>query len=437
MYRLLKNRVWMLFWVGNIWQELGIALFRVVGMAAVYEVSGSVMQTAGVMVASTLPPFLFGSFSGAIVDRYPRKWVMVTMDIVRGGAIWLLLLFVDSSGNLSVWGTYLIMVLMGAATTFYTPARQAMIPSLVEDEEIVSANSFNMAVLPLSWAIGFSVGGYLFTQFGLLVMVTLTAACYVTAALFTLFVKPQRTVSSNESEEDVPITQAIKDGFVYMRKHEMARVLTTMEFLEHIPHGIWTDVLLLVFATDVLANGLENGLESGSVVWGQINGIFFAAMCVGVLLSMSMVKTIARMPGWMVIGNAFLNFALTFIFALSTDSNFAILLALLFGIPFALRDVAQDSLLQTTVDHDVMGRVYAFREMGRSVLFMISGLFFSWMVGSGTMSIRAVYVTAALLYLLTALYALSSKALRESKIKSKKAVGQANLSTSCDLPATI
>ena len=86
-----------------------------------------------------------------------------------------------------------------------------------------------------------------------------------------------------------------------------------------------------------------------------------------------------------------------------------------FGPPFAIRDVAQDSLLQGTVEGGQLGRVYATREMLRNVVFMFAGIFFAWL--SDFVSIRMIYVTGGIIYMLTGFYALSNKALRESKIR--------------------
>jgi hypothetical protein len=92
----------------------------------------------------------------------------------------------------------------------------------------------------------------------------------------------------------------------------------------------------------------------------------------------------------------------------------AVGLAFVFGPPFAIRDVAQDSLLQGTVEDGQLGRVYATREMLRNVVFMFAGIFFAWL--SDFVPIRMIYVTGGIIYILTGFYALSNKALRESKL---------------------
>jgi hypothetical protein len=61
-----------------------------------------------------------------------------------------------------------------------------------------------------------------------------------------------------------------------------------------------------------------------------------------------------------------------------------------------------------------LGRIYATREMLRNVVFMFAGIFFAWL--SDFVPIRMIYVTGGIIYILTGFYALSNKALRESKL---------------------
>ena len=92
----------------------------------------------------------------------------------------------------------------------------------------------------------------------------------------------------------------------------------------------------------------------------------------------------------------------------------AVLVSFTFGIPSALRDVAQDSLLQGTVNEAMLGRIYATREMLRNITFVVSILAFAWLADQ--ISIRQIYVLGGLLYIGTAVYALASNSLRHSKL---------------------
>ncbi|MCK5924122.1 MAG: MFS transporter [Methylococcales bacterium] len=210
-----------------------------------------------------------------------------------------------------------------------------------------------------------------------------------------------------EKAEQPPILRQFKDGFVYLREHRLGRALVTMEIFEHIPHGIWSAALLLVF--------VESALNGDTTDWGNFNASFFFGLLGGSIIATMLTKAIARRPGWFIILNAFLSAALTWAFAVSGNILFAIIVAMAFGVPFALRDVAQNSLLQANVDNKMLGRVFALRETGLSVMFMFSSLFFAAL--ADFVEIRTIYLIGAVLYLGTTIYALGNKALRESRIE--------------------
>lgn len=111
---------------------------------------------------------------------------------------------------------------------------------------------------------------------------------------------------------------------------------------------------------------------------------------------------------------------LTFAYALSSTVVLAIIVSMAFGPPFALRDVAQDSLLQTSVEAHMLGRIYALREMFSRMAFLIGGLIFSQL--ADTIGIREVYLVTGALYGLTALYTYLNSVLRQSRVTESVAV---------------
>ena len=92
---------------------------------------------------------------------------------------------------------------------------------------------------------------------------------------------------------------------------------------------------------------------------------------------------------------------------------FALSLSVLFGPPSSIRDVAQDALLQTTVSEDMLGRVYALRGTFKSLMLMLSGILFAWLADA--IPIRMIYITGGIMYVLTAIYAMSYSSLRRSQ----------------------
>jgi MFS family permease len=143
---------------------------------------------------------------------------------------------------------------------------------------------------------------------------------------------------------------------------------------------------------------------------------YSAGMILGSVGALAVGYWLRRYPGRIIVVNACASGLLTLAFAGSQTVWMAAALAFVFGPPNALRDVAQDSLLQATVEEGQLGRVYATQEMLRNVVFMVAGILFAWL--SDLLPIRTIYVTGGIAYILTGFYALSNRALRESRMDS-------------------
>lgn len=99
-------------------------------MVTIFERTGSALQTAGVLVANTLPQFLLDPFAGAVVDATSRRRMLLFMDLLRALLVGLLLLFVRPDG-FNLWGIYAIVAGLSAATTLYNPARHQVAEDLL------------------------------------------------------------------------------------------------------------------------------------------------------------------------------------------------------------------------------------------------------------------------------------------------------------------
>lgn len=402
-----RNRNFLLLWLAQVVSGTGDVFYTIGVMVHVFEQTGSALQTTGVLVSQSLPRFLLGPVAGAAVDQYPRRRVMIAMDIVRAVLVGLLLLFVGR-GEINLWGIYFVVAGIAAASTFYQPARIAIIPSIVVRNDLVQANSIMVGTMQGTMALGYMLGGLLALRLEFAAFVVFDLVTFLVAAFLTFWIRNEKRRAGDMGEKpaSVPLLQSIQDGYAYLKEDPVVRPLVVMEVLEHIPHGIWTSALMLVF--------VEKALNANVDAWGFMSALYFGGMIVGAVLASLAAKRLERRPGLIISGNAVASGVLTLLYSLSPTAVFASLLAFFFGPPNAVRDVVQDTLLQTTADEEMLGRVYAMREMFRWITFMGAGLVFAWL--ADRMSIRAIYLAGGVMYLGTAVYAYANKALRNSQI---------------------
>jgi MFS family permease len=405
-WSLLRNRSFVLLWAAKILSTLGNELFNIGVMVTIFEQTGSALQTAGVLVARMVPALLLGPAAGVIIDRYPRRLVLVGMNLAQALMLGTLFL-VGGTEPVSTWAGYAIVIGLATAQTFYRPAQQAILPDLVAKSELVRANSLLMGSDQAILMASYAVGGVLILQFGTGPLVVISLATYLLGAAATaLIVSPGRVAAGGRHGLDVPFLRALWDGLIYVRDHPLARPLVVMETLEHWPHGIWISALMLVFTREAL--------QAGTQAWGYQGAAFFAGQLVGALAAVIVSERLARRAGWVIIVSAFLYSLLTLAYAVSPSVPFAVFISFIFGPPSAVRDVTQDALLQATASPELMGRVYATRDTLARISYMLAGVAFAWLADQ--VSVRWVYLIGGVMYVGTALYALSSSAIRHSRI---------------------
>ncbi len=151
---LLRNRDFLLLWVGQMVSAIGDWIIVAVLFAYVDQISvGRSYAISLMMLAKFLPAVLLGFLAGVIIDRLDRKRTLIMCDLSRA----LLVLALPFATNLP-----LICVLVFVIETFtiiYGPAKDASIPDLVEPEQLTNANSMNMLTLYASMAFGTAIAG--------------------------------------------------------------------------------------------------------------------------------------------------------------------------------------------------------------------------------------------------------------------------------------
>jgi hypothetical protein len=215
---------------------LGDGLFLVALAWQVYTLSDAPTALATVGIAMTVPTITCLLIGGAVSDRCERRVVMLIADTVRG-AILAALAALSITGALRLWELLVIAVVYGAATAFFNPASDALVPQLLPADALAQANSLDQLIRPLALRLaGPAVGGLLVGAVGVGWAFGLDAASFAVSAAALLAMSPapvSRTRVSaapdspeaDSSSPDSPagetqfVAREIKAGLRYVRSH--------------------------------------------------------------------------------------------------------------------------------------------------------------------------------------------------------------------------
>jgi MFS family permease len=193
----LRRRDFALLWFGGLVSIAGDWVLHAALPFFVYERTGSTVATAGMIVATLAPNVVLGSFAGVFVDRWNRKRVLVASNLLQAGAVALLLLVADGGW---LWVVYAVAVAQSAVAAFAVPAEGALLPSLVDESDLVAANALNALNNRIARLVGLPLGAALLAASGLEAVVLADCGSFLLAALLVAQVAaPQRAARARDA----------------------------------------------------------------------------------------------------------------------------------------------------------------------------------------------------------------------------------------------
>jgi MFS family permease len=192
----LRHRDFRLLWLGMSTSLVGDGVFLVALAWQVYLISNAVGAMATVGVAMTAPQVATLLLGGVVADRIDRRVVLVVADLVRGVAL-VTLTILAGRGGLTLAEVYVLVAVYGAASGFFGPAFDAIVPGLLPLEELEQANALDQFVRPAAARIaGPAIGGVLISLGGPVWALGLDAMTFVVSVLCVAAMEPPALASA-------------------------------------------------------------------------------------------------------------------------------------------------------------------------------------------------------------------------------------------------
>src|SRR5678815_4347597 len=163
-------------WLAQVISLMGDWFNTIASVIIVSRYSASGLAVGGLFLARALPPFLLSPVAGVVADRFARRTILILSDILRA-CIVLGFLLVDRPGRL--WLLYVLTVLQFSVSAFFEPARAALVPALVENKELLTANTLSSITWSAMLALGGAIGGLTASLFGVKVSLVVDALTFL------------------------------------------------------------------------------------------------------------------------------------------------------------------------------------------------------------------------------------------------------------------
>jgi len=260
MLSILKNRTFLLLFLGNTISLIGFG-FNLVGISwLVLEVTGSELALGKIMAMATVPGVVLALFAGIIIDKVNRKWLLVVLDLFRMVVVgtFVILLVQD---RFSMNALFITVLLMGTGSSLFWPTAQAFVQELVSAKDYFHANALLSASYQAGSILGAGIGGVVVHFYGVPTALAFNALTHLISALLISAAPFTRQVVHHEVES---IWQSVSKGFIYFKEKVGVLILGLTTILADV--AIWgaLSVLTITISKEVfLAGSLGYGLMEG------------------------------------------------------------------------------------------------------------------------------------------------------------------------------
>ena len=302
MRKKLWNKDFILLLQGNAVSTIGDLMYSVAIGYWVYQQTGS-NALMGIMSAISMFVTMFLSpFSGSIVDKCNRKWVLVGMDIMQG-LVMLTIGTLAYMGKLNVPGVLIAVFLAAMGSVFYNPAASTLLIDIIPHDDMVRGQSIFSGTNSLINMVGTAFSGVLVAFFGVPLIVVINGLSNLYSAFSELFIRVPKTVQQGQ-----PVT--VK-GILQDSKAAVKEIFSDPCLRLFVPCALVLNLLSAGPLTLVLPFCLEKGFTVDS--YGYLMSVWTVASLVCVVL-LGAIKFPSKVRYWiMAIGfftsEAFMIFA--------------------------------------------------------------------------------------------------------------------------------
>jgi MFS family permease len=310
----------------------------------IYLLTGSALSL-GLVGACRAVPIIFCSLMGGVVadvvDR--RRLMMATQSVMLLCSATLAL--VTFRGLRHVWPIFLLTAIASAAWAFDTPARQALMPTLVPLKDFPNAVSLSMLMFQIGLIVGPPLAGFILASYGPALVYTINAISFIAVIVGVAFMRTSGRPEKDENQPPRISLEALLEGLRFVWRTPIIVQTMTLDFVATFFAS--ANQLLPIFAKDILRVGARG------------YGFLAAAPAAGAIvtgLSMARLGPLKR-QGWLVIVSIAVFGAATIAFGLSRAFWFSLLMLALTGGADTISTILRQTIRQLVTPNKLRGRM--------------------------------------------------------------------------------
>lgn len=276
-------------WMASVVSQLGGWFNTVALLGLLVELTGNPASGNLISIAQIVPIALAGLFiSGAVADRYNRKAIMITADLLRA-LIAMSFLLVRTPET--AWIAYAGSIGIALNTAFYQPASSAALPNLVSKRELPTASMLGQTTFATMLFIGAFLGGAITTLFGRDAAFLFNALSFLLSALLVWRTKANFSANrARESLSGVGTLRVLTEGMRYLKENAFVRSYVLAK-----PATAWALGGFGLFSTFSLTIYGAGDFGTSMLYAGRGIGAFISPLLISGMVSLTNLKPMNRL----------------------------------------------------------------------------------------------------------------------------------------------
>ena len=336
-------------WIAQTVSILGDKLSQVALGIMVWQATGSPAQTGLVFAITFLPAALFGLVAGPFVDRWDRRRTMISADLVRA----CLVVAIPFAAPLGVWAVYLLAFSSATVSLFFEPSRMALVPSVVEQDELMAANSLDVTTSSIAELLGIGIAGALVAGVGTKYAFYIDGVTFVVSAVFVLRLRYRAAPREVAPVGLAVILGDLRTGFERIRTNGVLRGLLFTYGAVAIGLGAAITLSILQALRVFAGSGLPDALRMAVVDLSTTAGLVVGSIAIG----MGGSGRAGLKYVWGIVAFGALMLPLCF----AREIGIAALILFAMGVANEFFGIPMVTMMQTHTEDDNRGRVFAVR----------------------------------------------------------------------------
>jgi len=338
----LRHRNFRLFWFGQCISLLGTWMQQTAQTWLVYSMTKSAFLLGILGVCQYAPILILSLFAGVYVDRFPKKQLLMTIQILMmlQAVVFTVLLY---SGHIQYWHILILSSFLGLLNTFDLPVRQSFLIEMVGRDDLMGAIALNGVIVNIARILGPALAGIILVYGSTNLCFLINALSFIAVIFCVSFIKV----------DVAPITKKLtsvfveaKAGILYIvSKKDVSKVLLSVIVVG--TFAMNSSVLIPVFVKEILHHDAEGYSTMLSIMGG---GSMFGAWFVSS-------KSKKGPNPLLLFGSAILLGLSLIVIGFVQNYTVALLLIPLYGLLNMIFLISANSTIQLSIDNEYRGRV--------------------------------------------------------------------------------